>query len=51
MASIQQECSILRRLHHNGIIKLYDVYRMDQSTYGLVTELVKGQSLDCVIHK
>ena len=51
LKNIEIEVAILHSLNHQGIIKLYDVYRLNEDTFGLITELVIGQSLDSIINK
>ncbi|CAD8085295.1 unnamed protein product [Paramecium sonneborni] len=51
LKNIEIEVAVLNQLNHQGIIKLYDVYRLNEDTYGLITELVIGQSLDSIINK
>ncbi|CAK63616.1 unnamed protein product (macronuclear) [Paramecium tetraurelia] len=51
LKNIEIEVAILNKLNHQGIIKLHDVYRLNDETYGLITELVIGQSLDSIINK
>lgn len=51
LKNLKMEIEILHSLCHEGVIKVYDVYKLSEDCYGLIIELVIGQSLDSVLSK